>query len=238
MKRAIIVGATSGLGRGLAKLLAENDYKVGITGRRAGILEEIRTEKPGNYCVETFDVTDTQNIRGHLNRLTQELGGLDLLVISSGTGDLNYSLDFGIEKTTIDTNVSGFTAIADWAFNYFVEQKHGHLVGISSLAGLRGNGQSPSYSATKAYQINYMECLRNKAHKTSLPVFVTDIRPGYVDTNMAKGPGLFWVQPVNKAAGQIFKAIQRKRKIFYVTRRWRWIAWIMISTPNWIAERI
>ena len=92
------------------------------------LLEEIKKENPEQYIIENFDVRDTENISDHLNDLIRQLGGLDLLIISSGTGDRNDQLDFEIEKRTIDTNVRGFTAIADWSFNYFKEQKYGHLV--------------------------------------------------------------------------------------------------------------
>lgn len=238
MKKAIIVGATSGIGRSLAKLLVENEYRVGITGRRSHLLEQIKTENPDNYFIKTFDTTQIQFIENHLNELVQELGGLDLLVISSGTGELNKNLDFETEKRTIDTNVSGFTAIADWAYNFFFERKEGHLVAISSVGGLRGNHQAPSYAATKAYQINYLESLRIKAIKSALPICITDIRPGFVDTEMAKGEGLFWVSPVDKAAGQIFKAIRDKRKIAYVTRRWRFIAFLFKIAPNRVIDRM
>jgi short-subunit dehydrogenase len=61
------------------------------------------------------------------------------------------------------------------------------------VAGIRGSRQAPSYNATKSYQINYLEGLRQKSRKS---IFVTDIRPGLVDTDMAKGEGLFWVMPV------------------------------------------
>lgn len=238
MKKIIIVGATSGIGRSLAKLFVENNFKVGITGRRTALLKEIKSEKPENYFIRTFDITGTKTIFTHLNELTLELGGLDLLIISSGTGDLNPWLDFDIEKQTIDTNVSGFTAIADWAFNYFHKQKQGHLIAISSIAGLRGNSQAPSYSATKAYQLNYLESLRIKAAKSSLPIFITDIRPGFVDTEMAKGEGLFWISPVDKAAKQIYKAIISRRKIVYVTKRWKLLACLIKILPNAIIEKI
>jgi len=238
MKRAIIVGATSGIGRSLSKLLVENNYIVGITGRRTYLLEEIKAEKPDNYFIETFDSTDTQNISSHLHKLTKKMGGLDLIIISSGTGDLNDTLNFEIEKETIDTNVSGFTAIADWAFNYFEKQKFGHLAAISSISGLRGNRFAPSYSASKAYQICYLESLRNKAHKTAKPIYITDIRPGFVNTKMAKGDRLFWVASVDKATIQIFNAIQNKRKVAYITKRWKWIAFIMMLAPNWVIEKI
>lgn len=238
MKKAIVVGATSGIGQRLARLLVENNYKVGITGRRTYLLEQLKTEKPESYFIKTLDSKQTALSGQLLQELTQEMGGLDLLVISSGTGDLNENLDFEIEKDTLDTNVGGFTAIADWAFNYFREQKQGHLVGISSIAGLRGNRQAPAYSASKAFQINYLEGLRIRAVKTTLPIFISDIRPGFVDTEMAKGEGLFWVASVDKAARQIYKAIQAKRKIAYISKRWRFIAFLFKVLPNWMFERI
>lgn len=238
MKTAIIVGATSGIGRSIAKLLVDNDYLVGITGRRTYLLEEIKSENPDKYIISTLDNTLLNTIPASLTQLTQQLGKLDLLVISSGTGNINTKLHFDIEKQTIDTNVSGFTAVTDWTFNYFQKQKYGQLVAISSIAGLRGNHQAPSYSATKAYQINYLESLRIKAAKTALPIFITDIRPGFINTDMAKGEGLFWVAPADKAASQILKAIRKKKRIAYITRRWRVIALLLKLLPNWAIEKI
>lgn len=238
MKKAIVIGATSGIGKALAGLLVENDYQVGITGRRVNLLEEIKATNPNSFFIKPFDIKETQNTFQYLNDLTQELGGLDVLIISSGTGDINEKLDFEIEKRTNDTNVNGFTAIADWTFNFFQEQKHGQLVAISSIAGLRGNHLAPSYSASKAYQINYLESLRIKASKLKLPIFITDIRPGFVNTEMAKGDGLFWVAPVDKAGSQIYNAIIKKKKIAYITTRWGMLAWIMKSLPNWVIEKM
>jgi short-subunit dehydrogenase len=170
--------------------------------------------------------------------LVEELGGLDLLVICSGTGDINKPLDFEIEKRTIDVNVTGFTCIADWAFNFFERQKYGHLVVISSIAGLRGDWGAPSYNATKAYQINYTEALRKKAKKTKAQIFVTDIRPGFVDTDMAKGEGLFWVASVDKAVQQIYSAIKKRKSVKYITKRWYFIAVILKRIPNFIYDKM
>jgi short-subunit dehydrogenase len=238
MKKAIIIGATSGIGKGLAKLLADNNYKVGLTGRRTELLNELKNENPNSYFIKSFDVTDTKITIEKLEELTTELGGLDLLIISSGTGDINENLDFEIEKRTIDTNVLGFTCIADWTFNYFENQKFGHLVAISSIGGLRGSRQAPAYNATKSYQINYLEGLRKKATKLKKSIFVTDIRPGLVDTEMAKGEGLFWVMPVDKTVRQIYRAIIRKKKVAYVTKRWRLIAVLLKRIPRQIYDRI
>lgn len=238
MKKAIIIGATSGIGKGLAKLLVNNGSKVGITGRRTELLKELKSENPDSYFVKTINVTDTKIVTEKLEELTAELGGLDLVVISSGTGDLNDNLDFAIEKRTIETNVLGFTCVADWTFSHFEKQKSGHLVAISSVGGLRGSRQSPSYNATKAFQINYLEALRQKATFLKMPIAVTDIRPGFVDTDMAKGEGQFWVATVDKATRQIYNAIETKKKIVYVTKRWRLIAIILKLIPRQIYDRM
>ena len=238
MKKAIIIGASSGIGRGLAKLLAENDYKVGITGRKKELLDELKTENPDFFLTKVFDVTDTNNTIGKLEELVLELEGLDLLILSSGTGELNEALDFNIEREVIDLNVTGFTNIVDWAINYFEKQKFGHLAAITSAAGLRGSRQAPSYNATKSYQINYLEGLRQRTTKSKKPIFVTDIRPGLVDTKMAKGEGLFWVMPVEKVVKQIFKAIKRKRKVAYVTKRWGFIGRLLKVLPRFIYDKM
>lgn len=231
-RKAIIVGATSGMGRELANVLSEKDYDVYIAGRRIDLLQE------SGFNYKQIDVTDIDNTISNLNEMVLSLEGLDLLVISSGTGDVNKSLDFGIEKCTIDVNVIGFTLIADWGFRYFEKQQKGHLVAISSLAGLRGGADSPAYNATKAYQINYMEALSVKASKLNLPITITDIRPGFVDTAMAKGEGLFWVTPLNKAVGQLYKAIRNKKRIAYISKRWGFIACILKIIPFKLYNKI
>ena len=238
MKKAIVIGATSGIGKGISRLLAENNFKVGITGRRKELLNELKNEKFDSYLIKSFDITDTLNVVEKLEELTFELGGLDLLILSSGTGDENESLDFKIEQRAIETNVTGFTIIADWTFNYFQKQKYGHFVAISSIAGLRGSRQAPAYNATKAYQINYLEGLRQRANKLKTSIFVTDIRPGLVDTEMAKGEGLFWVMPVDKTVTQIYKAIKSKKKVAYITKRWSIIALILKNIPKILYDKM
>jgi short-subunit dehydrogenase len=238
MKRAIIVGASSGIGKELAQILVRDGYRVGITGRRLDLLEELNAQNPESYSISSFDIRETESSVVKLEQLTAELGGLDLLIISSGTGDINPNLDFQIETKTIDTNVTGFTCVADWTFNYFLKQGHGHLVAISSIAGIRGSAEAPAYNASKAYQINYLEGLRQKAAKAKRPIYITDIRPGLVDTAMAKGEGLFWVMPVEKATRQIYKAITKKKRVATVTRRWRIIALLLRLLPRYIYDRI
>ena len=238
MKKAIIIGATSGIGRKLADILAENGCRVGITGRRSGLLEEAEKAHPGRIVPESFDITDREATSESLERLALQLGGIDLLVISSGTGDLNPTLDFDTEKGAIDTNVTGFTQVAGWAFRYFEQQGYGHLAAITSVGGLRGSPEAPAYNASKAYQINYLEGLRKKASLLHLPITITDIRPGLVGTAMAKGEGLFWVMPVEKATRQIFSAIKREKSVAYVTRRWGMVAMILRLLPRRLYNRI
>ena len=238
MKKVIIIGSTSGIGKGLAEHFAANNCKVGITGRRKELLLELKDENPDAYLTKFLDVTNTTSSIQHLEELTNELGGLDVLVISSGIGEINEALDFEIEKQTIDTNIIGFTCVTDWTFNYFEKQQSGHLVVISSIGGVRGSRQAPAYNASKAYQINYTEGLRQKAAKLKMPIFITDIRPGLVDTKMAKGEGLFWVMPLEKAVNQMYKAIIRKKKVVYVTKRWRLIAFVLKILPRGIYDRM
>ena len=238
MKKAIIIGATSGIGKSITELLIQNDYAVGVTGRRLELLQSLNEKYPEQICYSQMDVQDLSSIESICNELVHQLGGMDLLIIAAGIGDENKSLDFAIENNVIKTNIQGFTCVANWGMNYFKKQGHGHLVNISSIAGLMGNGDAPSYNATKAFQINYLEGLRLNADKSGVEIIVTDVRPGYVDTDMAKGDGMFWVAAVEKAAQQIFTAIKRKRKVVYITKRWRIIGWLLKIMPYSVLRKL
>jgi short-subunit dehydrogenase len=238
MKKAVIIGASSGIGKELAIRMASMGWKVCTTGRRTLFLEELGKMNPDAFISRTMDVTDTESLPGQLEEIASSLGGIDMLILSSGTGDINDSLDFSTEKRTINTNVTGFTCISDWSFNYFKKHGSGHLVIISSIGGLRGSSSAPAYNASKAYQINYLEGLRQKVYREKLPIYVTDIRPGLVNTDMAKGEGLFWVMPVEKAAKQILTAIRRKKRYAYVTHRWGLLARLVRLIPGRIYEKM
>lgn len=237
-KKVIIIGATSGIGRALAAVFAADGHIVGLTGRRGALLAEIAAARPASYHTAAFDVTDTATSITHLETLVVAMGGVDTIVISAGGGDTNPALDFVTEERMIALNVHAFTRLADWAFNYFKSRGGGHLAAITSVAGMRGSRQAPGYSATKAYQINYLQGLRQKAHNERLAVVVTDICPGFVDTPMAKSPVRFWVAPVDKAARQLYRGLQKQRKVVYVTRRWRLVAWLYRWLPGWLHERM
>ena len=237
MQKAIIVGATSGIGLGIARILIKEGYKVGVTGRRQHRLEEFRQENPDQIVTRNFDCTSEDNA-GHLDYLVDRLQGIDLLVLSSGIGYLNKHLQLEKESKTIALNVKAFTEIVNWAMHRFQSQNKGQLVVISSIAGLRGGWIAPAYGASKSYQIRYLEGLRQRCKKLNLPIVITDIRPGFVKTEMAKGDGRFWQASVEKAAKQCVNVIRHKKDVGYVTRRWRLIAYLLMVLPNWLYKRI
>jgi short-subunit dehydrogenase len=237
-KKVIIIGASSGIGRELARILVKNNYMVGITGRRENLLIELQKENPAQFIYRAFDIRDLSKTAKNLRELVRELKGLDLFVVSSGVGYLNPELDAELEFRTIDTNITAFTDLVTYAFRYFRDHKGGHIVGITSIGALRGNKSAPAYNASKAYQSNYLEGLRQKAKSLNVPIYITDIKPGYVATDMAKGEGLFWVATPEKAANQIYRAIRLKKRKAYVTKRWRLFAILLKFFPGTLYEKL
>jgi short-subunit dehydrogenase len=234
----IIIGATSGIGKALFEKYAADGNRIGIVGRRTHLLDELLQEHPDTTVTATADITKQDEIARTIEFLCAELKDIDLAIVCSGTGDINTPLDYAVERPTIDTNVTGWTFVVDTLYNIFEQQGHGHLVAITSAGGLRGESMAPAYSASKAYQINYMEALRKKAFKRGGYIKVTDIRPGLFDTAMAKGEGLFWVMPVDKVANQIITAIHKKKSKFYVTKRWHILAIINKNLPFALYKRL
>jgi len=234
----LIIGATSGIGKALFENYAKEGNRLGIVGRRTHLLGEMRQQHPANAVIATADITKQDEAAQAVSSLHKELGSIDLAIVCSGTGDINTSLDYAVERPTLDTNVTGWTFVVDTLYRLFEQQGHGHLVAITSIGGLRGEPGAPAYSASKAYQINYMEALRKKAFKAGGSITITDVRPGLVDTAMAKGDGLFWVMPVEKVANQVCKAISRKKSKAYVTKRWHILAIINKNLPFGLYKRM
>ncbi len=239
MKKVIIVGATSGIGRELARVFVAKGYQVGVAGRRSELLAEIKEENPKQYFTKQIDVSDTEALPLLLNSLARDLGGMDILINCAGVGKKNEELDFAIDKMIVETNVVGFTAVIDWAYNYLINKCGGQIVNISSVSGIRGHRfGSFSYSASKSYQMRYLEGLRHKLVKAKIPIYVTDIRPGFVDTDMIPKNRYFWVISADKAARLIFRSITRKRNVAYITKRWIIIVAIIKIFPGAILNRI
>ncbi len=237
-KNIIIIGATSGVGRAFFEKYAADGNHIGIVGRRTHLLDELRQEHPDTTITATVDITKQEEIARAIDAFRAELKDIDLAIVCSGTGDINASLDYAVERPTIETNVMGWTFVIDTLYHIFEQQGHGHLVAITSAGGLRGEPMAPAYSASKAYQINYMEALRKKAYKSGNHIHVTDIRPGLVNTAMAKGDGLFWVMPVEKVTNQIIAAIRKQKSKAYVTKRWHILAIINKNLPFALYKRV
>ncbi len=231
MKRALIIGASSGIGKELAKVLVTKGYNVIITGRRRTLLEEIKKSNPENYIVKEQDVTNLEGNIQLFNELKTQFKHIDLIVYSSGIGDANYTLNWEQENNVIQTNVVAATQIYGLAYNFFRKQGYGHLVGISSIASIRGNRHAPCYFASKAFQANYLESLYMKGKRSKAKIMVTDIQPGFVDTAMALGE-TFWMASVNKATTQIYSAIKKKKRKAYITKKWALIAWVLKFAPT------
>jgi len=237
LKTAVIIGASSGIGRALAVTLSTDGYRVGIVARRTELLAQLSAELPGPSVIRTVDVSQPEQAIPLVRELIEELRDVELFIVNAGVGFENRPLAWEPERDTIAVNVLGFAAMVNVAVAHLEARGSGHLVGISSIAALRGNRAAPAYNASKAFVSNYLEGVRYRFNKLKLPVVVTDVQPGYVDTPMAKG-NLFWVASPQKAAGQIVDTIRARRHHVYVTRRWRLIAWLMKALPDMVFRRL
>jgi short-subunit dehydrogenase len=137
----------------------------------------------------------------------------------------------------IETNINGVAKLYHLLFHHFQHQGYGHLVGITSVSAVKGNRELPAYSASKAFQINYLEALRCKSIKENLNIVVTDICPGFVETPMNNEKKMFWSATTEKAAIQIHRAISLKKKKAFITKRWRLVYYIFKFLPNWLIEK-
>ena len=236
MSKAVIIGCSSGIGKALALLLSSQGYQLGLAGRNVSLMAEVKEQtRNSSHLIQFLDLTQTEESIKSIQFLFEKMGEVDLVIINSGVGYANPELDWLTEKHIIDVNVLGFVSMAAWIFKYFQKRGKGHMVGISSIAGIRGAWHVPSYNASKSFVSNYLEGLRCKALYLKLPIIVTDIRPGFVLTPMIEGrKDLFWAATAEKAAHQIYCAIQKKKNCVYVTRRWRLIGWVLKWIPEWI----
>ena len=233
-KKAVIVGASSGIGREVAQLLITNGWQLGIAARRKESLLELKAMAPERVEVATIDVTKS-DAGEQLLSLIERLGGMDLYFHASGIGKQNRDLEPGIELRTMETNAVGFTRMTDTAYRYFAEQGEGHIAAITSIAGTKGLGPAPAYSATKALQATYLQALEQQARQRGLNIRITDIRPGFVDTALLndnfKYPMLMRPETV---ALDIVRSIYRKRHIRIIDWRYRILTFFWRLIPNWI----
>ena len=233
--KAIIIGASSGMGQEVAKLLLAEGYTLGVAARREDRLQALKQLAPDRVEVATIDVT-TQDAAERLRDLIDRLGGMDLFFYASGIGKQNRTLTPDIELSTVNTNGMGFTRMIGEAYRYFAERGVGHIAAITSIAGTKGLGPAPSYSATKAMQNAYLQALEQQANARGLNIRFTDIRPGFVDTDLLKGDFRYpmMLKP-EKVARQIVRAIHHKRHVVVLDWKYRIMTalWRRIPRPLW-----
>lgn len=238
MKRAIIMGATSGLGRGVALGLLNEGYIIGVAGRRGEALETIKAVAPDRVFTKVIDVTSEDAPR-QLTALIREMGGMDLYFHSSGYGKQNVELNIEIEKQTVLTNTYGFTQMVDTAFAYFRDEgKSGRIAVISSIAGTKGLGAAPSYSATKRFNWTYIEALSQLAHINRLDIRFTDIRPGFVATDFIAGSNFPMQMTTEYAVRDILKAVLAGKRKATIDWKYRILCFFWRHLPSFLWEKM
>lgn len=221
----LIIGATSGIGKYLWKHYSSTGNMVSVMGRRSEELNEMTKVAPNNTLSIPCDIADLDKFNNAFANIIDKLTIIDLVILCAGIGELNHNLDIEIELHTLKVNVQGWTNCVDTVYNHFTKQGFGHLVTITSVGGLQPTPIAPSYSASKAFQINYTKSLQKRAKDTG--IIITEIRPGLIDTRMAKGDGLFWLMSPNRVANSIVTAIENKRKRLIIDCRWRLINFLL-----------
>lgn len=237
MRKIIIMGATSGIGLEVAKCYLKAGWQVGAAGRREEELEKLRLSVPDQVCIQRIDITH-EDAPDRLLQLIHRMDGMDIYLHCSGIGKQNMSLQPDIELQTAATNVEGFTRMVNAAYHYFARQDKGHIAVISSIAGTKGLGAAPAYSATKRFQNTYIEALDQLAHLNKLPVTFTDIRPGFVATPLLKGDTYPLVMNVEKVAAHIVKGISRKKRTVTIDGRYRTLVFFWRLIPQWLWVRL
>ena len=237
--KAIIVGASSGIGLEVAKLLLADGWHIGIAARREEALLELKKTAPERVEVMAIDITHP-DAGERLLTLVRQLGGMDLYFHSSGIGKQNRTLEPDIELQTMDTNAIGFTRMIGTAYRYFAEQGKGHIAAITSIAGTKGLGPAPAYSATKALQATYLQALEQQARQRGLyDIHFTDIRPGFVDTALLSGSFRYpmMLRP-ESVARDIVSSIRKRRHVRVIDARYRVLTFIWRLVPNFIWRRL
>lgn len=244
-KRAIIVGASSGIGAAMAKRLCQQGYHVAVLARREKELQELAQsisatgEVGGRAFAFGFDVKNFREVPALFDRIVQTLGGLDLFVYAAGTMPNITVEEYTFEKDAqmVEVNLLGAIAWMNEAAMFFSRIKSGTIVGISSIAGDRGRKGNPVYCSTKAAMNTFMESLRNRLDKDGVRVLT--IKPGFVDTDMTRGKdGLFWLITADEAARQIIDAVQKRRNCVYVPKRWFVVGTVIKSIPSFIFRKM
>lgn len=239
-KTAIVMGATSGIGYEVARLLALRGWRVGVAGRRGEILSKMVAEIEGIVACEVIDVTTAQATDG-LHRLIGKLGKMDLYFHSSGIGYQNTALDTEKELKTIETNCLGMARLVDDVFKYFEAHTEidGQIAVISSIARTKGLGAAPAYSASKRFTSHYLESLCQLATIRGIRnIHITDIRPGFVRTPLIEGSSFPLQLDAGKVACDIVDALERRKTVVTINCLYRILVFFWQMIPRWIWVRM
>ena len=238
MKRAIVIGASSGIGFEMSRLLIGKGWTVAVAARRSERLEPLRLLAPERVIPIALDVNQDAAPE-QLHELITRLGGIELYIHTAGIGRQNRLLDADIENRTAETNVGGFTRMVGEAFRYMAEHGGGHIAVISSIAGTKGLGPAPAYSATKAFQATYIQSLEQLANSRKLPINFTDIRPGFADTELLSGDNNYpMMMTAEYVARKAVRAIERRKHVAIIDWRYRLLTAGWRCLPNWIWRRL
>ncbi len=237
MKRIIIMGATSGIGRELALLCIAEGWQVGVAGRNTEQLEALRALAPERVSAQRIDITQAE-AADQLRTLISTMGGMDIYFHSSGIGSNNPSLAPDIEIATLKTNGEGFVRMITAAFDYFRSIGGGHIAIISSIAGTKGLGSAPAYSATKRMQNTYIDALSQLSHMEHLGIRFTDIRPGFVATPLLRDADYPMLLRADHVARTILRAVVRQKRVKVIDRRYAVLVFLWRLIPEWLWERL
>lgn len=238
MKKIVIIGASSGIGRRMATDFARVGCRVGIAARRSEPLEEIRNLYPDNVAAMTIDVTAPDAVRRFYD-LIELIDGMDIFINAAGIGFADPDLDDSRIASTLRTNVDGFARLTAAAYRYYRDTANvsrGQIAAITSIAGTKGIGIAAAYSASKRFQQSFIDALEQLAYQQQVNVAFTDIRPGFVDTPLlAGGRDYPMLMSVDKVAPLIETAILRQRRVYTVDYRWRAVnvLWRMVPQRLW-----
>lgn len=241
--RAIVIGASSGIGAALVRKLVAEGYIVAALARRGEKLQAVcdaaNAGGPGQATAYAHDVTDFTAVPSLFRHITQDIGGLDVMAYVAGI-QLPVALheyDFAKDEAMVKVNMLGAVAWLNEAAQRFERAGAGHILGISSIAGDRGRVGSPVYNASKAGLNTYLEALRNRLSRHG--VTVTTIKPGFVDTVLLENaPKTFWVISTDEAAQQIYRALRWKLQTVYVPLRWALVGLALHHVPSFIFRRL
>lgn len=236
-QRALVIGATSGIGEALARKLASCGAQVAAIGRREERLRALEVDFPGLVAGYAHDVTDYEGAPALFQRITGELGGLDAVFYVAGVMPevALDEYDFGKDRATIEVNVLGAVRWLNLAAERFAHLGTGTIVGVGSVAGDRGRRGRPGYHASKAALHTYLESLRNRLSRQG--VCVVTVKPGPVATPMTVQIAMRGKMDVGRAADLIL-AKSRKEGEHYLKLTDRIAFAIIRHLPGAVMRRL